>query len=319
MLIDILLLCAGTALLLLGGELLVRGAASLARSLGISAMVVGLTVVAYCTSAPELVVSAIAAWRDQPAICSGNIVGSNILNILLVLGATATICPLKTTAGYVRREVPIMIAVCLLFWVFCGNGVLTAIEAVVMLVLLLAYTFFAVRLARREKVSVSHEFEVVAETQKARSIPLDAVMILAGVGMLVGGSEVFLRGATSLAINQLGMSESLVGLTLVAMGTSLPELAASLVAAYRKHPEICLGNIIGSSIYNILAIGGVAGLIGPLPFDDGMLYLHIPVMVGASIVVFPMLASGMRISRREGVILLAFYAAYLAWVISHVR
>lgn len=316
MLLHVLLVIAGTALLIGGGELLVRGAVALARSLGVSAMVVGLTVVAYGTSAPEFVVSAVAAWRGNASICGGNIVGSNILNVLLVLGATALVCPLSTTTAFVRREVPIMIVVSLTFWVLVGNGVLSRGEGLLLLVLLAAYTVLTVLVARRDKAVLTEEY---ADSQLAggRSVLLNVVLLCSGIALLGGGSRLFLDGAIGIAMG-LGISEAFIGLTLVAMGTSLPELASSLVAAWRKHTDICLGNIVGSCICNLLWIGGTCGVIRDVPFDDQqdhMLSLHIPVMVGAAVVLWPIVATGHRISRREGLLLLAAYVIYIGWTI----
>ncbi len=319
MLISVLLVLAGAALLLIGGELLVRGAASLARSLGISGMVVGLTVVAFGTSAPEFVVSVLAAVRGNTAICAGNIVGSNILNILVVLGATALICPIKASASFVRREVPVMAGVSLLVWYFAGNGNLSSTEAAILLALLAAYTVFVVWIARQERKSVRQKFDAEHPYSK-RSLLIEAVMVVAGLSLLTGGSEVFLRGAVDVA-QRLGISETLIGLTLVALGTSLPELAASLIAAYRKHPDICLGNVVGSCIYNLLWIGGTAGLVGVtdgvrgLPFDVGMRSLHLPIMVFSAVVMWPIIVAGLQVSRRSGVFLLFVYAAYATWII----
>jgi cation:H+ antiporter len=280
-------------------------------------MVVGLTVVALGTSAPELVVSALAAWKGNPSICGGNIVGSNILNVLLVLGATAVMYPLRTTAALVRREVPLMIGVSLLLWYLVRDTVLSGGEAWGLLGLLGGYLVATVLLARREKTRLAQEY---ADEQPAgsRSVVINLLMIAGGVVALGGGATMFLRGAIAIA-KAVGMSEALIGLTLVAMGTSLPELASSLVAAWRKHHDICLGNIIGSCIYNILWIGGTCGVIRDLPFDneqDRMLSFHIPVMVFAAIVLWPIVAFGHRISRWEGALLLVLYAAYLSWTIA---
>ncbi len=317
MIISILLVLGGTALLLGGGELLVRGAASLARSLGVSAMVVGLTVVAFGTSAPELVVSVQAVWKGNSSICGGNIVGSNILNILLVLGATAVLCPLRVTSAFVRREVPLMIGVSLLLWYLIRDGYLSGGEAGVLLGVLAIYTGATVLLARREKTALVQEY---ADEQPvgSRSVVINLLLIVGGVAVLGGGSTIFLRGAIAIA-QALGMSEALIGLTLVAVGTSLPEMASSVMAAWRKHPDICLGNVVGSCIYNILWIGGTCGLIRSVPFDnlqDHMLSLHVPVMVLAAVVLWPIVATGHRISRREGAFLLILYAAYLGWTIN---
>lgn len=314
MLLNLLLMILGTAILVAGGEILIRGAVGLARSLGISATIVGLTVVAYGTSAPEFVVSVMATLDDKPAICGGNVVGSNILNILLVLGATAFIYPIQATAAFVRREVPIMVGVSVLFLILTRDGSLERLESSVLALLLIGYTLLAVWIARREKADVAKEYEDVQRTPTKRTIAMYLVLIVIGLVLLGCGSEIFLNGAVEIA-KAFGISDSIIGLTLVALGTSFPELAACVVAAYRKHPDICLGNIIGSSVYNLLAIAGISGLISPLPFEPDMVRVHIPVMAGAAILLWPMVVTGFRISRREGIILLAIYSAFMAWTI----
>lgn len=317
MALDLLLLIVGGAILIGGGEILVRGAAALARSLGVSTMIIGLTVVAYGTSAPELAVSVTAAYSGKPAICAGNVVGSNILNILLVLGATALVFPLAATAAFLRREVPIMVAISLVFMIMAWDGVVSRIDAGILLVMLLAYTFMIIRIARGEKKAVVQEYE---EEQKesfppTRSALLNVVLIIVGLAMLTGGSDLFLKGAVGLA-QAFGISDAMIGLTLVALGTSLPELAACLIAAYRKHADICLGNIIGSCIYNLAAIAGISGALVPLPFESEMIRFHIPVMVGAAVILWPMLNRGKAISRLDGGLLLTCYLAYMGWTIS---
>lgn len=311
---ELLPIVGGALLLVGGGEALVRGAASLARTLGVSVMLVGLTVVAYGTSAPEFVVSVSASWSGNPAICAGNVVGSNILNVLLVLGTTALICPLKVTAGYVRREVPIMVGVSALFWLLASDGGLSRIDAIVLLGLLAGYTGYTIRIARQERKSVAEEFEDIPHV-KRHSIARDLLLLGVGLVLLGIGSQIFLSGAINLA-ERLGISQTIIGLTLVAGGTSFPELAASLIAAWRKHPDICLGNIIGSSIYNILGIAGTAGVISALPIEPDMLRLHIPVMVLSAAILWPMIYTGYRVSRREGLLLLAMYGGYLTWTVS---
>ncbi|MFQ5423270.1 MAG: calcium/sodium antiporter [Phycisphaerae bacterium] len=309
MIADLLKLVGGAILLVGGGELLVRGAAAMARSLGVSAMVIGLTVVAYGTSAPEFVVSVMASSRGNSAICGGNVVGSNILNILLVLGITAVIFPIQAKAAFVRREVPIMVGVSALFWLLAANGELTRLEGALLLVLLAGYTVLTVRLARREKKAVANSFEDLPQV-KRRTIALNFVLVAIGLALLAGGSEWFLQGAVAIA-RRLNVSEGLIGLTLVAAGTSLPELAASLIAALRKHPDMCLGNLVGSSIYNILGIAGTAGVVAPLSFEPDMVWIHLPVMVAAAAVMWPMVYRGLMISRREGALLLTIYAGYV--------
>jgi len=310
---NVVLLVVGAGLLLGGGEILIRGAVGLARALGVPPMIVGLTVVAYGTSAPELVVSVMATLADKPAICGGNIVGSNILNILLVLGATALICPIEATAAFVRREVPVMVGVSILFLVCILDGEISRIEAGILLAALIGYTLMAVRIARREKAEIAKQYDEQQAPLSKRALLVNGLFVVLGLALLTGGSDVFLEGAVGIA--EKFMSQAMIGLTLVAFGTSFPELVACLVAAYRKHPDICLGNIIGSSVYNLLAIGGIAGLVAPLPFDSEMVRLHVPVMVGAALLSWPLVAMGAKVSRRDGVLLLACYAAYMAWAI----
>ncbi len=318
---DVGFVLGGGCLLLAGGELLVRGAAALARSLGVSAMVVGLTVVAYGTSAPEFVVSVSAAWRGNAAIGTGNIIGSNILNVLLVLGAAAMLCPIRATAGFVRREAPILVVVSALAWAAAADGRICRIESIALLLLLVVYNVLAVRLARRERAAVLQAYDQTLPPAKP-SVAWLLAMIVVGLGLLMGGSELFLRGAVNVAAS-LGVSQMLIGLTLVALGTSLPELTASVIAAWHKHADLCLGNIVGSNIFNLLWIGGASGLVGSsdgkpgLPFDDQSLHVHLPVMMAASVVLWLMAATGLRVSRREGAVLLLSYACYVGYTILH--
>lgn len=315
MALDLLFLIVGGAILIGGGEILVRGAAALARSLGVSTMIIGLTVVAYGTSAPELAVSVTAAYSGKPAICAGNVVGSNILNILLVLGATAVVFPLKATAAFLRREVPIMAAVSILFMIMAWDGELSRLNAGILILVLVAYTLMMIRTARAEKNHVAREYDENLLPLRPRSAFLNVLLIIVGLAMLTGGSDMFVDGAVGMA-KFFGVSDAIIGLTLVALGTSLPELATCLIAARRKHADICLGNIVGSCIYNLVAIAGISGVLVPLPFEAEMVRVHIPVMIGAAVILWPMLLSGGKITRTEGSLLLVFYAAYMAWTIS---
>lgn len=310
--LDILWIVIGSLILVAGGEILVRGAAALARRLGITPMVVGLTVVALGTSAPELVVCVMASWNNKPGICAGNIIGSNILNVLVVLGVTAIICPLQTSAGFVRREVPIAVGVSAIFWWFCGGGLLSRVESGVLVALLVGYMALTVWIARREKTKVTDEFEELQDKPLSRGLMLNFAMILVGLVALSYGADLFLDGAVNIA-KKLGVSEAIIGLTLVALGTSVPELAACIIAALRKHADICLGNVVGSCIYNVLAIGGISGLILPLPVGPEMMSIHLPVMVGAAVLLLIFIASNLRLSRKEGVALLVCYSGYLGF------
>ncbi len=311
MILDLLGVLGGIVLLVAGGEVLVRGAAALARAMGVSAMLVGVTVVAFGTSAPEFVVCVTAAWRSNTAIVAGNVVGSNILNVLLVLGATAVVYPLKAQAAFVRREIPVMVASALLLWLFARDGKVDRLDGALLLCMLAGYLVFTVRLARRESRIVAEQYEDMPQVRR-RPLWLDFVLIVVGLIFLSLGSGVFLDGAVSIA-HRFEVPEDIIGLTLVAGGTSFPELAACLVAAWRKHPDICLGNIIGSSIYNILGIAGTAAAVAPLTFGHGLLTEHLPVMVGSSVLLWIMVKTGLRVSRREGVALLTAYAVYFFW------
>ena len=311
MILDLLGVLGGIVLLVAGGEVLVRGAAALARAMGVSAMLVGVTVVAFGTSAPEFVVCVTAAWRENTAIVAGNVVGSNILNVLLVLGATAVVYPLKAQAAFVRREIPVMVASSLLLWLLARDGKVDRLDGALLLCMLAGYLAFTVRLARRESRIVAEQYEDMPQVRR-RPLWLDFVLIVVGLIFLSLGSGVFLDGAVCIA-RRFEVPEDIIGLTLVAGGTSFPELAACPVAAWRKHPDICLGNIIGSSIYNILGIAGAAAAVAPLTFGHGLLTLHLPVMVGSSVLLWIMVKTGLRVSRREGVALLTAYAVYFFW------
>lgn len=315
MLFDFLLALLGIGVLILGGELLVRGAVTLAASLGLSPLVIGLTVVAGGTSAPELVVSVMAAAKGNPGICAGNVVGSNIFNVLLILGVAAVVCPLRTTATFVRREIPIMVAVSILLFVLAINGELSRFEGAVLLVVFFAYNVLAIKLARRESAVIKPQVDQVTANRRDRSLPVSATLVVLGLAGLGGGSELFLRGSVAIA-KSLHVSEEMIGLTLVAFGTSLPELVASAVAAMRKQPDICLGNVIGSNVFNVALILGVSGVVKPLPFSAELVHVHLPIMVGTSILIWPLVRSGLTLSRREGAILLMLFAAYLGWTIA---
>ncbi|MCB9852264.1 MAG: calcium/sodium antiporter [Phycisphaerales bacterium] len=310
--INLLWVVLGAGILVVGGELLVRGAAAMARNLGISPMVVGLTVVALGTSAPELIVCVLASLKNQPDICAGNVVGSNILNVLLVLGVTAMICPLQASAAFVRREVPIALGSALVFWGLSYNGVLSRIDAAILVALLVGYMAMTVWIARKESTPVAEGYADLQTTGHKRGIALNLFFLIVGLALLGWGADLFLEGAVAIA-KHLKISEAVIGLTLVAFGTSVPELAACLIAALRKHPDICLGNLVGSCIYNILAIIGVSGLVTPLPISGEMFRLHMPVMIGATILLLVFVATGLRVSRKEGAALLLCYAGYVGW------
>lgn len=308
-----LMLLAGLVALYFGAEWLVRGGASLAVRLGVTPLLVGLTVVAYGTSTPELIVSSMAAAKGQDALALGNAVGSNIFNIGVILGLTALICPMRVQLQVLKLDTPFMVAVALLFLVCFLDARIELWEALVFLALIVVYTAANVRIARRQaSVEVEQEF---GDGMPARtSSPWrDAGLIAAGLATLVIGSRLFVTGAVDLA-RGLKVSEAVIGLTIVAAGTSLPELASSLMAAWRRQPDIAIGNVVGSNIYNILAILGVSGALAAPLDGQGVSLVDTWVMIGISVVLLLIAWTGFKLKRWEGALLLLLYAGYLMYL-----
>lgn len=302
-------LLGGFICLFAGAEALVRGASSLALRLGLTPLVIGLTVVAFGTSAPELVVSIQGALAGQGDIAVANVVGSNIFNIAVILGLAAVILPLRVQFQLIRFDTPVMVAVSLLGVVCLLDGRFGRVEAGFFVVLLTGYTILNVRLARRQtNAEVEREFASSIGTPR-RQAWLDPLLILAGLGLLVLGSHWLVGGALQLA-RGWGMSEAVIGLTIIAAGTSLPELATSVVAALRRASDIAIGNIVGSNIFNILGILGTSALVSPLQ-APGLLPLDLAIMVGLSLVLLPIIIWGRDVNRWEGAFLLALYGGYL--------
>lgn len=312
------LLLAGLALLTVGGELLVRGASRLALAAGISPLVIGLTVVAYGTSAPELVVSTLASLRGQQDIAVANVVGSNVFNVLFILGLCAVILPLVIAHQVWRREVPIMIGASLLLVLLGRDGRIARGEAGVLLAGVLVYTVSSIRASRRETAA--------AQAAAAHGEGLDrparggtaasVLLVLGGLVTLVVGARWLVDGAVTLA-RAVGLSETVIGLTIVAAGTSLPEVATSLIATVRGEREIAVGNVVGSNIYNILAILGIAGLVAPggLTVAPSLVAFDIPVMSAVAVACLPLFFTGRTLARWEGAVFLAYYAAYTTYLV----
>ena len=312
MLILLLLLLAGLLLLTLGAEGLVRGSSSLALRAGVTPLVVGLTVVAFGTSAPELVVSTKAVWVGQGGIALGNVVGSNIFNIAVILGLSAVVRPLTVHVQLIRLDMPVMIGVSLLGFLMFLDGGLSRWEAALLFLGIVGYTVHVIRKARSEHTQqVDQEFEEgVPPVQRA--LWMDLLYVTGGLVFLVVGARLFVQGAVDLA-RLWGVSEAVIGLTIVAAGTSMPELATSMVAAFRKQEDIAIGNIVGSNIFNILAILGVSGLVKP--FDGGGVQpLDFYFMLGTSLLLLPLMRTGMRLNRWEGLVLLGVYGGYLVYL-----
>jgi len=311
------LLILGTLLLVVGAESLVRGASKLAASVGISPLVVGLTVVAFGTSSPELAVSTHAALAGESDIAMGNIVGSNIFNILFILGLSAMVTPLVVAQQIIKLDVPIMIGISLLLFGLGLDGKISRLEGLLLFCLIVAYTVFLIRRSRRESRAVQAEYEreygVSAEEKTLRAWKIDLAYVAAGIAGLVLGSRWLVEGAVQVALD-LGVSELMIGLTVIAIGTSLPEMVTSVVASLRGERDIAVGNVVGSNIFNILAVIGLSGLVSPegvsVSFDA--LRFDIPIMIMVALGAAPALITGMVIQRWEGFLFLAYYLAYLA-------
>ncbi len=313
----IALFILGLVLLVAGAEFLVRGAAGLAARLGITPLVIGLTVVAFGTSAPELAVSVQAGLAGQPDIAVGNVVGSNIVNVLLILGISALIVPLAVSQQLVRIDVPLLIGVSLVFLLMSLDGRIGRFDGLLLFAGIVAYILFALRLSRQESNQVADEYaQEFGSGQAMAALPLQIVLIAAGLAMLVLGSHWLVNGAVTFA-RYLGVSELIIGLTIVAVGTSLPELATSVVAALRGERDIAVGNVVGSGIFNILAIAGIAAIVTPggLTVAPALLHFDMPVMIAAAVACLPIFAAGHLIPRWEGVIFVLCYAAYVAYLI----
>lgn len=306
---DVLRVLAGIVLLAGGGELLVRGSVRLARSVGVAPLVVGLTVVAFGTSSPELFTNLGAVLGGVPSLAFGNVVGSNIANVALILGIAALVRPLGTTSRLVWREVPWMVGVSLLVALAFADGHLGRLDGALFLALLVLYM---VVLLRNGKTSTAErEFQQEYGSATGGRRVGSAAVVLLGLGLLVVGARWLVVGAAAIA-RGLGVPEVVIGLTLVAVGTSLPELVTSVVAARRGEPDIATGNVVGSNIFNVLGILGVSALLRPIPLPSGGGWRDIAVMVALSLVVWPFLRTGMRLGRREGAVLLALYGVYVA-------
>lgn len=308
----ILLFIGGGILLIIGAEALVRGASRLALGIGISPLVVGLTVVAFGTSAPELAVSVGAGLSGQGDVALGNVVGSNIFNILLILGLSALVAPLAVALRLIRREVPLMIGVSVLTLLFALNGSIDRLEGILLFAGIIAYTFLLIRQSRREERESREVIEGLPEMSET-PVPLwkNLLFILAGLVALVLGADFLVTSASAIA-TQLGMSDLVIGLTVVAAGTSLPELATSVLASIRGERDIAVGNIIGSNIFNVLAVLGATGMIAPGGIDipRGALTFDIPVMIAVAIATLPVLFRTLQISRWEGAAFLLYYLFY---------
>lgn len=307
-----LYLLIGIGLLTAGGEALIRGALGAASRFGVSPLLSGLVIVGFGTSMPEMVVSIEAAIGGQPDIAIGNVVGSNIANILLILGLCAVITPLAVSALALRRDAVTVIAASLLFIFLAGSNNLSHLDAAVLLLALVAYLAWAYW-SEKFKAAPSaavHQAEAAEVSLVPKSAGLSALLIAVGLVLLIAGSKILLIGAVGIA-HGFGVSEAVIGLTLVAVGTSLPELSISVIAALRRHADVAVGNVLGSNIFNLLGILGISALLQPLELRGRILEFDQWVMLGAAVLLLVFLYTGRRLSRIEGGVLLIGYAAYI--------
>lgn len=319
--ITLVFFIAGLALLIVGAELLVRGSSRLAAAIGLSPLVIGLTVAAYGTSTPELAVTVQAALLGQADIALGNVVGSNIFNILFILGLCAVVVPMAVSQQLVRLDVPIMMGASLLLSLLALDGKISRPEGALLFAGIVVYTAFAIRQSRRESEQIREEYarefgEAKLTRTNGRRIILQIGLILAGLACLVLGSRWLAHGAVAIARN-FGLSELIVGLTIVAAGTSLPEVATSIVASVRGERDIAVGNIVGSNIYNILAAVGLAGILAPdgIRVPPAALRFDIPVMIAVALACLPIFFTGNTIARWEGALFFGYYVAYTLYLI----
>ncbi len=318
LLVHFLLFGLGLGGLYVGAEGFVRGSARLAEGLGVSRLAIGLTLVAFGTSAPELAVSLLAALKGTPDLAVGNVVGSNIANVGLILALAALLRPLQVRASIVRREIPFMLGVSLLFWALAANGTVGRLDGALLVLSLLL--FLALMYAYRGE-GLDEELLAVGSDSPEAGAEARAVGLVRAVGLALGGLVVLLVGARLLVdsavalARSLGVPEGVIGLSLVAVGTSLPELATTVVAALRREMAISVGNVVGSNVFNLASVIGVVALVHPLPVMTSWLTREIPVMLLFSLALLPLLGRQARLERWEGALLLLGYVAFLVWVV----
>ena len=320
MLLSVGLIVLGIVLLVVGGETLLRGAVGLASILRLTPAVIGLTVVAAGTSVPELAVSGIAAYQGKPDIAVANVVGSNIFNIAFILGMCALIRPLAITGNTIRLEYPVLALATFLCLVIAQDGEINRFEGALFLALYIGFTMYLVSLVRRQ-VTVAEAQELKAEVEEltpSEGKPKTWVCIaqvVAGAALLAAGAHSTVTGAVELAL-LLGWSERVIGLTIVSIGTSLPEVVASLVSCFRGRSDVAIGNVIGSNLFNILAILGLSAMVTPLPVQSAILASDLWWMLGITFLLFPIMFTGRIVSRWEGGVLFTVYCVYLGLLVS---
>jgi len=313
----VMLLLLGLALLLVGAEMLVRGASRLALATGMSPLVIGLTVVAFGTSTPELAVSIGAANSGAPDIALGNVVGSNITNVLLILGVSALIAPLIVARQLIRVDVPIMLGVSVLALVLALDGGIGRVDGAILAALLVGYTLLQVRLGRSDPAAGDTALDTVnGPPRGTRAWVMNVALVGGGLALLILGANWLVDSATLIA-RQFGLSELVIGLTVVAVGTSMPEIATSIIATIRGQRDLAVGNVVGSNIFNLLGVLGLAAVISPtgIPVSPAAVNFDIPVMIATAVACLPIFFTGHSIQRWEGAVFLGYYVAYTAYLL----
>ncbi|MDT8429222.1 MAG: calcium/sodium antiporter [Pseudomonadales bacterium] len=311
---NLILVLLGLALLTAGGEGLIRGALTAASRLGVSPLVAGLLIVGFGTSAPEMAISIDAVLNQRAGIAIGNVVGSNIANILLILGVCALITPIMVSPKSLLRDGLAVLVATVLFMLVAADGDISLLDASLLLLALGIYFFITYQTEKR--ISNPADSVLAAEAQEMSALPASwtstLVYIIGGLLLLISGSRILLTGASNIAV-AMGVPDELIGLTLVAIGTSLPELTISVLAALRRHADVAVGNVLGSNLFNILGILGVTGLIDKVPVTTTILQFDQWVMLAAAVALLVFLGTGMKLSRLEGALLLAAYAGYVSF------
>jgi len=309
----------GLIILIIGADILVRGATHLAAAFGVSPLVIGLTIVAIGTASPEIAVSLKAAAVGQGDLTLGNVLGSNIFNILFILGITSMVAPIVIAEQLIRKDAPIMLGVSLVTFVLAQDGKLSSVDGLILTIGLIAYTIFAMKQSRKESMSVQAEYaqEFAPKVPyTTRNIVIHILFIVVGLGLLVLGSNWLVESASQIA-KSLGVSELVIGLTIVAIGTSLPEVATSVMAVLKKESDIAVGNAVGSNIFNLLGVLGIGAFFSPagITVSEQVLGFDFLVMIFVALVTLPIFYIDNRISRMEGGLLLVYYSLYIGYII----
>lgn len=313
---SVLLFIGGLAVLIIGADVLVRGSSRLALSFGLSPLVMGLTVVAFGSSAPEVAASTTAVLSGEGELAFGNVIGSNIFNVLFALGVAAMLTPLVVARKLVRQDVPIMIGASIVVALMALDGAISRVEGILLLMALSVWIAGLIRAARRGGEEDAPPEMNIDSLKTGKSRGLAIALILAGLAMLSGGAHLMVTGAVEIA-RALGLSELIIGLTVVSAGTGMPETVTSAVAALKGERDIAVGNVVGSNIFNLLCVLGVASVAGPegVPVPIEAMRFDVPVMIATCVACLPIFFSGYKIARWEGAVLVGYYAAYLAFLV----